>query len=121
MRDNPGGLLNMAIEISNIFIPKGEEVVTTKGKVKEWNKAYTAYNPALDIEIPIAVLTNDRSASAAEIVSGVIQDYDRGVLIGQRTYGKGLGTNDPRSFLQYQNENHDCQILHSKRSLYSGD
>jgi carboxyl-terminal processing protease len=90
LRDNPGGLLNMAIEISNIFIPKGEEVVTTKGKVKEWNKAYTAYNPALDTEIPIAILTNGRSASAAEIVSGVIQDYDRGVLIGQRTYGKGL-------------------------------
>lgn len=90
LRDNPGGLLNMAIEISNIFIPKGEEVVSTKGKVSEWNKSYTAYNPALDTEIPIAVLTNNRSASAAEIVSGVIQDYDRGVLIGQRTYGKGL-------------------------------
>jgi carboxyl-terminal processing protease len=90
LRDNPGGLLNMAIEISNIFITKGEEVVSTKGKVTEWNKTYTAYNPALDIDIPIVVLTNNRSASAAEIVSGVIQDYDRGVLIGQRTYGKGL-------------------------------
>jgi len=90
LRDNPGGLLNMAIEISNIFIPKGEEIVSTKGKVTEWNKTYTAYNPALDIDIPIVVLTNNRSASAAEIVSGVIQDYDRGVLIGQRTYGKGL-------------------------------
>jgi carboxyl-terminal processing protease len=90
LRDNPGGLLNMAIEISNIFIPKGEEVVSTKGKVTEWNKTYTAYNPALDIDMPIAVLTNNRSASAAEIVSGVIQDLDRGVLIGQRTYGKGL-------------------------------
>jgi len=90
LRDNPGGLLNMAIEISNIFIPKGEEIVSTKGKVTEWNKSYTAYNPALDTEIPIVVLTNNRSASAAEIVSGVIQDYDRGVLIGQRTYGKGL-------------------------------
>lgn len=90
LRDNPGGLLNMAIEISNIFIPKGEEIVSTKGKVSEWNKTYTAYNPALDTEMPIAVLTNNRSASAAEIVSGVIQDYDRGVLIGQRTYGKGL-------------------------------
>lgn len=90
LRDNPGGLLNMAIEISNIFIPKGEEVVSTKGKVSEWNKTYTAYNPALDTEIPVVVLTNNRSASAAEIVSGVIQDYDRGVLIGQRTYGKGL-------------------------------
>jgi carboxyl-terminal processing protease len=90
LRDNPGGLLNMAIEISNIFIPKGEEVVSTKGKVTEWNKTYNAYNAALDIDIPIVILTNNRSASAAEIVSGVIQDYDRGVLIGQRTYGKGL-------------------------------
>ncbi len=90
LRDNPGGLLNMAIEISNIFIPKGEEVVSTKGKVSEWNKTYTAYNPALDTEMPVVVLTNNRSASAAEIVSGVVQDYDRGVLIGQRTYGKGL-------------------------------
>ncbi|REA57261.1 peptidase S41 [Dyadobacter luteus] len=90
LRDNPGGLLNMAIEISNIFVPQGSEVVSTKGKVTEWNKTYTAYNPAMDIDIPVVVLTNNRSASAAEIVSGVIQDYDRGVLIGQRTYGKGL-------------------------------
>ena len=90
VRENPGGLLNMAIDISNIFIPKDSEVVTTKGKVTEWNKTYTALNPPLDLEIPIVVLTNSHSASAAEIVSGVIQDYDRGVLIGQRTYGKGL-------------------------------
>lgn len=90
VRENPGGLLNMAIDISNIFIPKDSEVVTTKGKVTEWNKTYTALNPPLDLEIPIIVLTNSHSASAAEIVSGVIQDYDRGVLVGQRTYGKGL-------------------------------
>lgn len=90
LRDNPGGLLNMAIEISNIFVAKGEEIVSTKGKVTEWNKTYVANSPALDTEIPMVVLTNNRSASAAEIVSGVIQDYDRGVLIGQRTYGKGL-------------------------------
>lgn len=90
VRENPGGLLNMAIEIANVFIPKGEEVVSTKGKMTEWNKTYSAYNPALDTEIPIVVLANNRSASAAEIVAGVIQDYDRGVLIGQRTYGKGL-------------------------------
>jgi carboxyl-terminal processing protease len=90
VRENPGGLLNMAIDICNTFIPKDSEVVTTKGKVTEWNKTYTALNPPLDLEMPIIVLTNSHSASAAEIVSGVIQDYDRGVLIGQRTYGKGL-------------------------------
>ena len=90
LRENPGGLLNMAIDISNIFIPKDSEVVTTKGKVTEWNKTYTAMNPPMDLEMPIVVLTNNHSASAAEIVSGVIQDYDRGVLVGQRTYGKGL-------------------------------
>lgn len=90
VRENPGGLLNMSIDISNLFIPKDSEVVTTKGKVQEWNKTYTALAPPLDLEIPIIVLANSRSASAAEIVAGVIQDYDRGVLIGQRTYGKGL-------------------------------
>ena len=90
VRENPGGLLNMAIDISNIFIPKDSEVVTTKGKVTEWNKTYTALNPPMDLEMPMIVLANSHSASAAEIVSGVIQDYDRGVLVGQRTYGKGL-------------------------------
>lgn len=90
VRENPGGLLNMAIDICNTFIPKDSEVVTTKGKVTEWNKTYTALSSPLDLEIPIIVLTNSHSASAAEIVSGVIQDYDRGVLVGQRTYGKGL-------------------------------
>ncbi|MGA0556071.1 S41 family peptidase [Larkinella sp. VNQ87] len=90
VRENPGGLLNMAIDIANIWLPRDSEIVTTKGKVTEWNKTYTALNPPLDLEIPIVVLTNSRSASAAEIVSGVIQDYDRGVLVGQLTYGKGL-------------------------------
>lgn len=99
LRENPGGLLDQAIDISNVFIPKGSEVVTTKGKVTEWNKSYSAMAPALDTEMPIVVLTNNHSASAAEIVSGVIQDYDRGVLIGQRTYGKGLvQTTRPLSF-----------------------
>ena len=90
VRDNPGGLLNMAIDISNVFIAKDAEIVSTKGKIADWNKTYNALNPALDTEMPISVLTSSNSASAAEIVSGVIQDYDRGVLIGQRTYGKGL-------------------------------
>ncbi|MDR6193386.1 S41 family peptidase [Siphonobacter sp. SORGH_AS_0500] len=90
LRDNPGGLLNMAVDISNIFVNKDSEIVSTKGKVSEWNKTYTALNPAMDAEIPLVVLTNSRSASAAEIVAGVIQDYDRGVLIGQKSFGKGL-------------------------------
>ena len=90
LRDNPGGLLNEAVNVCNLFVPKDKEVVTTKGKVAEWNKTYRALNPPLDTDIPIVVLTNSRSASASEIVSGTLQDYDRGVLIGQRTFGKGL-------------------------------
>jgi len=90
LRDNPGGLLNEAVNISNLFIPKDKLVVNTKGKVAEWVKEYKALNPPFDTEIPIAVLISGRSASASEIVSGVIQDYDRGVLIGQKSYGKGL-------------------------------
>lgn len=90
LRDNPGGLLNEAVNVANVFINQGLEVVSTKGKVTDWNKTYKALNSPSDTEIPIAVLTSSRSASAAEIVSGVIQDYDRGVLIGEKTYGKGL-------------------------------
>ena len=90
LRDNPGGLLTEAINISNLFVPKDKEIVSTKGKIAEWNKTYNAMNPAVDIEIPLIVLANSRSASASEIVAGVIQDYDRGVLVGQKTYGKGL-------------------------------
>lgn len=90
LRNNPGGLLSEAINIANMFIPKGGEVVSTKGKVDEWNKTYKALNQPLDKEIPLVILTNSTSASAAEIVAGVIQDYDRGVLIGRKTFGKGL-------------------------------
>ncbi|MCV9388854.1 S41 family peptidase [Reichenbachiella ulvae] len=90
LRDNPGGLLDEAIKVANVFIPKGKEVVKTKGKKESWNKSYEAPNPSTDEEIPLVVLTSSGTASAAEIVSGVIQDYDRGVLVGKRTYGKGL-------------------------------
>jgi carboxyl-terminal processing protease len=90
LRDNPGGLLTEAINIANLFIPKDKEVVSTKGKVTEWNKIYYALNSPLDVQIPIIVLTSGRSASAAEIVSGVLQDYDRGILVGEKTFGKGL-------------------------------
>ncbi|MDH5399133.1 MAG: S41 family peptidase, partial [Cyclobacteriaceae bacterium] len=90
LRGNPGGLLSEAVNVSNVFIPKGSEVVSTKGKIKEWNKTYKALNNPGDIEIPLIVLTDEGSASAAEIVSGVIQDYDRGLLVGRKTFGKGL-------------------------------
>lgn len=90
LRGNPGGLLNEAVNIVNLFVNKGTDVVSTKGKVKEWDKQYKALNNAVDTEIPVAVLVNSGSASASEIVSGAIQDLDRGIIIGQRSFGKGL-------------------------------
>ncbi len=93
LRSNGGGLLHEAVNICNIFIPRDELVVTTRGKVKEWDRSFKTLNQPLDTEIPLVVLINKSSASASEIVSGVMQDYDRGVLIGQRSYGKGLVQN----------------------------
>lgn len=93
LRDNGGGLLNEAVNVSNVFIPRGELVVTTKGKVKDWDRSFSTMGQAVDTDIPLVVLINKNSASASEIVSGVIQDYDRGVLMGQRSYGKGLVQN----------------------------
>ncbi len=90
LRGNPGGLLHEAVDISNLFINKGELAVDTRGKNKEANKKYFTLDEPLDVNIPIAVLTSSSSASASEIVSGVIQDLDRGVVVGQRTFGKGL-------------------------------
>ncbi|HYV93183.1 MAG TPA: S41 family peptidase [Chitinophagales bacterium] len=90
LRSNPGGLLNEAVNVSNVFIEKMQKIVSTKGKVQEWDKEYFTLNPAIDTKIPLAIITNSGSASASEIVTGVVQDYDRGVVIGQRTYGKGL-------------------------------
>ncbi len=90
LRGNPGGLLNEAINMANIFIDKGKEIVFTKGKIKDWDKSYKARNEAIDTEIPLVVLINRSSASASEIVSGAVQDFDRGVVIGQRSFGKGL-------------------------------
>lgn len=93
LRDNGGGLLNEAVDIVNIFVPKDELIVTTKGKVRDWDRSYKTNGNPLDLEIPVAVLINDHSASASEIVSGSLQDLDRAVLIGQRSYGKGLVQN----------------------------
>ncbi len=90
LRGNPGGLLSEAVNITNLFVDKGREVVKTKGKMEEWEKTYRTLNKPMDTNIPLAVLINRGSASASEIVSGTLQDYDRAVIIGQRSFGKGL-------------------------------
>lgn len=90
LRGNPGGLLIEAVNITNLFIPKGKVVVSTKGKIPENNLTYETLNNPVDTEIPVAVLINRGSASASEIVAGTLQDYDRGVVLGEKSYGKGL-------------------------------
>jgi carboxyl-terminal processing protease len=99
LRDNPGGLINEAVEIVNLFIPKGKEVVKTIGKLQQVNYTYKTSKTPVDTKIGIIVLINERSASAAEIVAGALQDYDRAVLLGQKSFGKGLvQTTLPLSF-----------------------
>ena len=99
LRDNPGGLINEAVEIVNLFIPKGKEVVKTIGKLQQVNYTYKTTKTPVDTKIEIIVLINERSASAAEIVAGALQDYDRAVLLGQKSFGKGLvQTTLPLSF-----------------------
>ncbi|NNK69185.1 MAG: S41 family peptidase [Flavobacteriaceae bacterium] len=90
LRGNPGGLLREAIAIVNLFVPKNQLVVTTKSKVEKYNKTYYTQKEPIDIEIPVIVLIDGGSASASEIVSGAIQDLDRGIVIGSRSFGKGL-------------------------------
>ncbi len=90
VRGNPGGLLNEVIKIVNLFIPKGKVVVTTKGRFEKYNRTYQTKNESVDEQIPVVILVNNRSASASEILSGALQDYDRAVIIGDTTYGKGL-------------------------------
>ena len=93
LRGNGGGLMNEAVDIVNLFIPKGKAVVSMKGKAATANSMHPTTNDPVDLEIPLAILVDGNSASASEIVAGAIQDYDRGVIIGQRTFGKGLVQN----------------------------
>ena len=90
LRSNPGGLLRDAINISNFFLPKGETIVSTKGKEEENNITYKAHSTPIDLNIPIVIMVDSNSASASEIVAGAMQDLDRAVILGERTYGKGL-------------------------------
>lgn len=90
LRDNPGGLLHEAVNICNLFVPKGEVIVTTKSKNEKHNNTYSTRNEPLDLTIPLAVIVNGKSASASEIVAGALQDLDRAVILGSRSFGKGL-------------------------------
>ena len=90
VRDNPGGLLNEAVNICNLFVPKNEIIVTTKSKIEKHNTTYKTTKDPVDTEIPLIILVNGRSASASEIVAGALQDLDRAVVVGSRSFGKGL-------------------------------
>ena len=90
LRGNPGGLLNEAVNICNLFVPKNETIVFTKSKIEKHNNTYKTSRDPVDTEIPLAILVNGKSASASEIVSGALQDLDRAVVIGSRSFGKGL-------------------------------
>ncbi|MCF6366878.1 MAG: S41 family peptidase [Bacteroidales bacterium] len=90
LRGNPGGLLNEAVNIVSLFVGKGNEIVSTKGRISQWNYVYKAQREPVFPDIPVVILINSRSASASEIVAGALQDLDRAVIIGQRSFGKGL-------------------------------
>jgi carboxyl-terminal processing protease len=90
LRGNPGGILQEAVNVCNIFLPKGKHVVSTRGKIKESNMSYETTFAPVDLEIPVVVMMDRGSASASEIVAGTLQDYDRAVIIGEKSYGKGL-------------------------------
>jgi carboxyl-terminal processing protease len=90
LRNNPGGLLNVAVDVVSLFVSKGSEVVSIRGRSPEMDKSYVTETPPLDAALPLAVLINGQSASASEIFAGAVQDLDRGVIIGERSYGKGL-------------------------------
>jgi carboxyl-terminal processing protease len=90
LRGNPGGLLNEAVNICNLFVPKNEIIVTTKSKIEKHNTIYKTSKEPIDTSIPLVILVNGRSASASEIVSGALQDLDRAVVLGSRSFGKGL-------------------------------
>lgn len=115
LRGNPGGLLHESVNIVNLFIDKGKDVVSTKGKLKDMDKTYKALNSPIEKDLPLVILVNSSSASASEIVSGAIQDFDRGLIIGQKTFGKGLvQTTRPLSY------NSQLKITTAKYYIPSG-
>ncbi len=121
LRGNGGGLLDEAVEIANYFLPRGKVIVTTKGKIKQASNTYKTLREPLDLDIPIAVLVNSGTASASEILSGSLQDLDRAVIVGSRTFGQRTGTGAPFSAIWRNDESDYFQILYSKRTLCAGD
>lgn len=141
LRSNPGGLLIEAVHTANLFVKKGQEIVSTKGKVKHWDNVYRTQHNPIDTLVPLVVLVNRSSASASEIVAGALQDLDRAVVVGQRTFGKGLvQTTRPLSYnsqlkvttakyyipsgrciqaLDYTHRNEDGSVGHIPDSLIS--
>jgi len=141
LRGNPGGLLIEAVKVSNLFVDKGQEIVSTRGKIKQFDETYRAKDLPIDTQIPLIILVNRGSASASEIVAGALQDIDRAVIIGIRTFGKGLvQTTRPLSYnsrlkvttakyyipsgrciqaLDYSNRNEDGSVGHIPDSLIS--
>lgn len=115
LRNNGGGVLEAAVQVVNMFVPKGKEVVSTKSKVSQWDRIYRTSNEPIDTVMPLAVLINGGSASASEILSGALQDMDRAVLVGQRSFGKGL-VQSPRE-LPY---NGNVKVTMSKYYIPSG-
>ena len=119
LRGNGGGLLGEAVNVVNFFVPKGKEIVVTKGKIKQAGTTYKTTNEPVDTEIPLAVLVDGSTASASEIVSGSLQDLDRAIVVGSRTYGKGL-VQVPRE-LPYNSSMKvtTAKILYSQRTMHS--
>ena len=115
LRGNGGGLLGEAVNVVNFFVPKGKEIVVTKGKFKQMDNSYRTTNEPIDLEIPLAVLVDGATASAAEILSGALQDLDRAVIVGSRTYGKGLVQT-----LRYLPFNSSMKITTAKYYIPSG-
>lgn len=131
LRNNPGGSLFDAVNITNLFIDKGLKVVDTRGKTKKNTRIYKTKREALDTKIPVVVLINDRSASASEIVSGALQDYDRAVIMGERSFGKGLvqryfklnyGTQMKATISKYYTPSGRCiqELDYSNRNIKTG-
>lgn len=115
LRQNGGGLLREAIELTNLFVPKGQTVVSTRSKVEERDQLFRTRNAVKFPDLPLVVLVDDRSASASEIVSGALQDFDRAVIMGQRTFGKGLVQN-----VKELNYNNQVKITTSRYYIPSG-